>query len=199
MNTDGNSPVQEKLHSEQAISEYQFSANQNSSIPSAESVIVSAAKKSYSTTQNSLWLTPSVCTKKIDSRKFTYEKKFFLEEKWHENERRGIIFLGNEYAALQIKKSGEDDFVISYIESSGSEAGDDERKENVIWKQKISRQARNEESIIFKLKFKASKDGKNGVVHFFAKSQIGRKRISFKSKPFTTTNAHWVGGRYGFF
>ena len=218
-------------------SEFQFSAN--------------PSERNFATTKNSLWLTPSVCTKKIDSKKFSYEKEFSLAGEWRENERRGIIFLGNEYAALQIEKSGENEFTISYLESSGSESGDEERSENVIWSEKISRQARNDSlsqhdafsrndakfvtssevemsvqpecigganlsafatsgrdnrhseltlgSITLKMKFATTKDGKSGKVRFFVKGKIGGKKISFKSKPFMTTNAHWVGGRFGWF
>ena len=176
-----------------SISEFQTSAN-----PSPEN---------YATSEKSLWLTPSVCTKKIDSAEFSYEKEFSLSGKWRQNERRGIIFLGNEYAALQIEKLDEN-FKISYLESSGSESGDAERSERILWNEKISRQARNdtctrndrhsersEESLTFKMKFHASKDGRSGIVQFFVKHGT----LQFTSEPFSTTNAHWVGGRYGFF
>lgn len=202
----------------QSISEFQTSAN--------------PSENAFATTGKSLWRTPSVCTKKIDSKKFTYEKEFSLAGEWHEAQRKGIIFLGNEYAALQIEKSA-DGFVISYLESSGSESGDDERSEKILWSEEISRQARNDnfndsparnntnvspecvgganlsalksknekscERITLKMKFKASKDGKSGTVRFFAKVRGFGKSISFKSKPFSTTNAHWVGGRFGWF
>ncbi|WP_407427146.1 glycoside hydrolase 43 family protein [Treponema sp.] len=197
--------------SKQEISEFQFSASPD--------------ENNFASTKNSLWLTPSVCTKKINSKKFTYEKRFFLEEKWHENQRRGIIFLGNEYAALQIEKSDENTFVISYLESSGSENGDTLREEKIIWKQEISLEeqltaksevlpeclnggnfaafesdsTKKRRQVCFKMKFSSGKDGKSGIVHFSAKAKINGKKIAYKSKPFKTTNAHWVGGRYGFF
>ena len=144
------------------------------------------------TSEKSLWLTPCVCTKKIDSKKFTYEKEIDLKGSWQKNERKGIIFLGNEYAALQIEKSGENDFALSYLESSGSEAGDAERSEKILWKKNFTC---GKEKITLKMKFRSAKDGKSGLVRFFAKYG----KLSFKSKPFSTSNAHWVGGRYGFF
>ncbi len=199
------------------VSEFQTSAN------------VEKMSGTVATSDKSLWLTPSVCTKKIDAKKFSYEKEILLDGKWHEKERRGIIFLGNEYAAMQIEKSGANEFKLSYIESSGSESGDAERSENVIWSEKIytcfgdevaekkvelpapeclgggnlsalaSKESRHSESasksIKLKMKFSAAKDGKSGLVRFFVKYG----KIAFKSKVFSTVNAHWVGGRYGWF
>ena len=144
----------------------------------------------------------------------------------HTAKRRGIIFLGNEYAALQVEKSGENAFTLSYLESRGSESGDAQREEKILWSEKISRRAslaqsetnfapecvgganlsaleskkaRSEERITFKLKFTATRDGKSGTVRFFVNTRGFEQKISFKSAPFTTTNAHWVGGRYGWF
>ena len=111
--------------------------------------------------------------------------------------------MGNEYAALQVEKSGENEFKFSYIESSGSESGDDERKESVIWSEKIfvtsDSHKNTEKSVLLKMKFKSARDGKSGTVCFFVKIRGFDKKVSFKSKPFQTVNAHWVGGRYGFF
>ena len=201
-----------RVYPRSSASEFQFSATPN--------------ERNFATTKNSLWLTPSVCTKKIDSKKFSYEKEFSLAGEWRENERRGIIFLGNEYAALQVEKSGENEFTISYLESRGSESGDAQREEKILWSEKISRRAslaqsepnfapecvgganlsaleskkaRSEERITFKLKFTAMRDGKSGTVRFFVSTRGFEQKISFKSAPFTTTNAHWVGGRYGWF
>ena len=115
-----------------------------------------------------------------------------MKGSWQKNERKGIIFLGNEYAALQIEKSGENDFALSYLESGGSEAGDAERSEKILWKKNFTC---GKEKITLKMKFRSAKDGKSGLVRFFAKYG----KLSFKSKPFSTSNAHWVGGRYGWF
>ena len=201
-----------RVYPRSSASEFQFSATPN--------------ERNFATTKNSLWLTPSVCTKKIDSKKFSYEKEFSLAREWRENERRGIIFLGNEYAALQVEKSGENEFTLSYLESRGSESGDAQREEKILWSEKISRRAslaqsetnfapecvgganlsaleskkaRSEERITFKLKFTAMRDGKSGTVRFFVSTRGFEQKISFKSAPFTTTNAHWVGGRFGWF
>ncbi|MBQ9205614.1 MAG: glycoside hydrolase 43 family protein [Treponema sp.] len=193
-----------------APSEFQSSANVTAS--------------SFAHAKTPLWLTPSVCTKKIDSLRFSYKKSFSFKDSWHENERRGIIFLGNDYAALQIEKSAESEFTVSYIESYGRERGDDERKEKVIWSRKItlasahthqevlpecagganfslleSKKSDNSEKITFALKFKAHPDKKSGTVQFFLKAKLKNERISFTSHPFATENAHWVGGRFGYF
>ena len=213
------------------ISADEFSKNEKSSEisgvadekkPSLFQTSGNPQKGNFATTKKSLWLTPSVCTKKIDAKKFSYEKEISLVDSWHENERRGIIFLGNEYAALQVEKSGESEFTLSYLESSGSESGDATREEHILWSERVflgeknpptkaeiapecvgggnlsaleAKKTNPENSVIFKLKFKSSRDGKSGIVRFFVKFGA----VSFKSKPFQTTNAHWVGGRYGWF
>ena len=165
--------------------EFQYSANYG--------------EKSFATTEKSLWLTPSVCTKKIDSKEFLYEKEIPLDGEWHENQRKGIIFLGNEYAALQLTKISENEFSVSYIESTGSEEGDAERKEVTKWSETVVADDAVKISVTLKLEFHAALDGKHGIVQFSVEHQGKTGKVSFKSQPFTTTNAHWVGGRYGWF
>mgnify|MGYP002852412362 FL=1 len=202
-------------------------AFQNSANPS---------KNTFCTNEASLWHSPAVCTKKIDTKEFTYERKFVLSEKaWRTGERRGIIFLGNEYAALQITKTNEGSFLLAYLESTGSENGDDERQEKILWSKEIFtnvteeannqpefvsesilpecatggnlslvqksnyRKLDNQISVSLRMKFHPDKDGRSGIVQFFVKDKISGKKLAFKSKPFKTINAHWVGGRYGWF
>ncbi|MCR4821737.1 MAG: glycoside hydrolase 43 family protein [Treponema sp.] len=165
---------------------------QNSGNPGSEN---------FASTKKPLWECPSVSTKKIDSSKFTWEKEIPLTGDWHENERRGIIFLGNEYNALQIEKTGLEEFTISYIESSGSESGDDVRSEKTLWSEKFSPLSEKIKSgtdmgkITLKMDFKVDRDGKTGIIVLSVK----RGGLKFKSKPFKTVNAHWVGGRFGSF
>ena len=168
-------------------SEFQFSAN-----PSNDGKIRG---------DGSLWLNPKVCTKKIDTKSFTWEKTFNLASRDFDSSlgeksvRHGIIFLGNEYAALQIQKDS-DSFYLSYLESSGSQHGDEVRSESIKFQEKISEKV---SQLTLKMNFKAAEDGRQGRVEFSCQTQGQDKNIDFKSQTFTTTNAHWVGGRYGFF
>ncbi|MBP5283579.1 MAG: hypothetical protein J6Y93_02810, partial [Treponema sp.] len=115
------------------------------------------------------------------------------------NQRKGIIFLGNEYAALQVTKNSKNEFSVSYIESTVSEEGDAERNEVTKWSENFVADDEVKTSVTLKLEFHAAPDGKHGVVQISVEHQGNNGGISFKSQPFTTTNAHWVGGRYGWF
>ena len=111
-------------------------------------------------------------------------------------ERHGIIFLGNEYSALEVEKR-TDGFYLSQIVSSGSEKGDDTRKENTVFEEKL---APGVKSVLLKMKFEESaENARLGKIVFSCRTQGEHGEIEFESSPFQTENAHWVGGRFGFF
>ena len=107
--------------------------------------------------------------------------------------RHGIIFLGNEYSALEIEKRA-DGFYLVQIVSSGSENGDETRKESVVFEAKLSKSVN---SVVLKMKFAG--EGRLGKTVFSCGTEGGDGKIDFVSEPFTTENAHWVGGRFGWF
>lgn len=175
------------------ISDFQYSSNGGISVQKGSKI------KDSSYADGTLWLNPEVLTKKIDSRKILFEKEINLKNFVAEadSERHGILFLGNEYAALQVRKSGEK-FFLEYLESSGSENGDEVRTENILFSKEIQWEAK---IVFLKLKF-ISDHGKNsraGNVRFYAKADFADGTKTFTSKKFKTENAHWVGGRFGSF
>ncbi len=175
--------------------------------------------------EGTLWLNPYVCTKKITAEKFEYEKEILLScfspslqaasssssgtdpssslRAQRSNlisdkaeKRHGIIFLGNEYSALEVEKRA-DGFYLSQIVSSGSEKGDDTRKENTVFEEKL---APGVKSVLLKMKFEESaENARLGKIIFSCRTQGSHEEIEFESSPFQTENAHWVGGRFGFF
>ncbi len=107
--------------------------------------------------------------------------------------RHGIIFLGNEYSALEVEKRA-DGFYLVQIVSSGSEKGDETRKESVVFEAKLSKSVN---SVVLNMKFAG--EGRLGKVIFSCEADGENGKIDFVSGPFRTENAHWVGGRYGWF
>ena len=107
--------------------------------------------------------------------------------------RHGIIFLGNEYSALEVEKRA-DGFYLVQIVSSGSENGDKTRKESVVFEAKLSERVK---SVVLKMKFAG--EGRLGKVIFSCETDGENGKIDFVFGPFRTENAHWVGGRYGWF
>lgn len=107
--------------------------------------------------------------------------------------RHGIIFLGNEYSALEVEKRA-DGFYLVQIVSSGSENGDETRTESVVFEAKLSECVK---SVVLEMKF--SGEGRLGKVIFSCETDGENGKIDFVSEPFRTENAHWVGGRYGWF
>lgn len=176
------------------ISEFQFSGNAG---VEKQSSYDDFDKCNQHDGGRTLWLNPNVCTKKITSRKFEYEKKILISDFDDKNENRhGIIFLGNEYSALQVEKRA-DGFYLSQIVSSGSEAGDEVRQENLVFEAKLSQ---NVKSIFLKLNFEEDEqNARFGKITFSSKTSGENGEIDFVSNPFRTENAHWVGGRAGFF
>lgn len=107
--------------------------------------------------------------------------------------RHGIIFLGNEYSALEIEKRA-DGFYLVQIVSSGSENGDETRKESVVFEAKLSKTVK---TVVLKMKFAG--EGRLGKIVFSCGTEGTEGKIDFVSEPFATENAHWVGGRFGWF
>lgn len=179
------------------ISEFQFSGN--AGVDFLESGSCSNLKREYG--DGTLWLNPYVCTKKITEKSFSYGKEIFIGDFNDENclERHGIIFLGNEYSALEIEKrfgdAGKSDgFYLSQIVSSGSEKGDETREERVVFEAKLSESVK---SVVLRMSF--SGDGRRGKVIFSCEADGVDGKVDFVSEPFITENAHWVGGRFGWF
>ncbi len=170
--------------------DFQFSANPKSDY--AEIHGNSIKLKVYSAIQNkepNIWKSPNVLTKKIDAENFDFECEIDYKH-LKENSCAGVVFLGDEYKALAIgKEKGKVYF--SFIESAGSENGDEERFENIrmypykgsvgIVKYNISFRKINDRTAHVTLSFDVD-DG-----------------IEIKTKPFIIENAHWVGGRFGFY
>lgn len=176
------------------VSEFQFSGNAG---VEEEDKNDAFDKLNQHDGDGTLWLNSNVCTKKITSKKFEYEKKILISDFDVKNENRhGIIFLGNEYSALQVEKR-TDGFYLSQIVSSGSEAGDEVRQENLVFEEKISK---NVKSVLLKLNFEEDEqNARFGIITFSCKTNGETEEIEFISNPFITENAHWVGGRVGFF
>ncbi len=211
------------FEAEKGVSEFQFSGNAGLESLENGNDDFSKAKKIYG--DGTLWLNPKVCTKKIDAKSFEYEKKIeilkddgllrFARNAGEKIEmpdlacsaenagntenteihcsRHGIIFLGNEYSALEVEKRA-DGFYLVQIVSSGSESGDEIRKENVVFEAELSQSVK---SVVLKMKF--SGEGRLGKVIFSCETVGVDGKIDFVSEPFRTENAHWVGGRYGWF
>lgn len=190
------------FEAEKGISEFQFSGN--AGLDSFETENGGFSKKSYG--DGTLWLNPNVCTKKIAAESFVYEKEIEIWKdggllRFARNDvgmeahcvRHGIIFLGNEYSALEVEKRA-DGFYLVQIVSSGSEKGDETRKESVVFEAKLSERVK---SVVLKMKFAG--EGRLGKVIFSCEADGENGKIDFVSGPFRTENAHWVGGRYGWF
>lgn len=176
----------------------------------------SASEKNYVSPKESepLWDNTSVLTKKIDSEKFTFTRSFDFENISGKNT-EGIIFLGDEYAALGVRKISDNKVLITYFESStvppetvGKDKNTEIRKETVVEEIEVS----DFEKIVLEMKFFPTKfepDEKCKNAQIF----LGNAAFSMKiekgsstedlningGKAFTTKNAHWVGGRYGIF
>ncbi|MBQ0050858.1 MAG: glycoside hydrolase 43 family protein [Treponema sp.] len=167
-------------------SEFQFSGNAGVDVSNG----VAVEKNAFG--DGTLWMNPCVCTKKLDSKKAEYEREVKLTDSFKNS---GIIFLGNEYCALKIQKKSDGNYLV-YLESEGSENGDAVRTEKILFEEKIEKDV---EAVTLKLNFKADSDF-SGTIKCSAYFKIGGKcKKAFASKKFKTTNAHWVGGRYGFF
>ncbi len=195
------------FEAEKGISEFQFSGNAGLESCGTGTENDGFSKKSYG--DGTLWLNPKVCTKKITAESFVYEKEIEILRddgllRFARNDentgsveahcvRHGIIFLGNEYSALEVEKRAGGFYLVQIV-SSGSENGDETRKETVVFEAKLSQCVK---SVVLKMKF--SGEGRLGKVIFSCETDGENGKIDFVSKPFRTENAHWVGGRYGWF
>lgn len=68
------------------------------------------------------------------------------------------------------------------------------RRESVVFEAKLSKSVK---SVVLKMKFAG--EGRLGKIVFSCGTEGADGKIDFVSEPFVTENAHWVGGRFGWF
>lgn len=165
--------------------DFQFSAN-----PKKEyaEVFDDKIKLNCVASKNALWKMANVLTKKIDSENFDFECEIDFSNLQNDS-RFGMIFMGDEYKALEISKT-DDNYFYSIVESCGGEKGDDERTEKIS-KNPLSV---SEKSAKFTVSFRKT-DERSGLVTVSFENSGNCVKIS----EFSVKKAHWVGGRFGFY
>jgi len=142
----------------------------------------------YQNLTDNLWYSKAVQTKMVDKDSFEYEKVIKADEFRQPNVRKGIIFAGNQYCSAYVAfRNGE--YFLEFAVSEGD--GDDKRSEVKLQSQKIN----DFKNIKLKMKFELQNDF-SGKVKMQAQIN-GEETVEFSE--FVTTNAHWVGARYGYF
>ena len=111
--------------------------------------------------------------------------------------RAGVIFLADEYASVAVERTAFGfDFV--YLKSKNEELSDDVRVENEVFRKELPFE-NDKQPVKIRMDF-TSFSPYSGAVQFCVKTGASfRNSFSWKSEYFSTENAHWVGGRFGFY
>lgn len=165
--------------------DFQFSANPKPDYArfDGKSVVLRCVPSS-----SSLWRMANVMTKKIDAENFDFELVADFSA-MDEGSRFGVIFVGNEYKSLEVRRLG-DSFGYAVVESAGGE-GDEERDET----EKGGTVSGTCSSAVFRVSFRKT-GGRSGEACISLRCDGG---FSFSTGKFSVEKGHWVGGRFGFY
>ncbi|WP_303920729.1 glycoside hydrolase 43 family protein [Treponema berlinense] len=143
-----------------------------------------------------LWNSSNVLTQKIQYENF-YLKTFLDVSDLPVGGRAGVIFLADEYASVAVERTAFGfDFV--YLKSKNEELSDDVRVENEVFRKELPFE-NDKQPVKIRMDF-TSFSPYSGAVQFCVKTGASfRNSFSWKSEYFSTENAHWVGGRFGFY
>ncbi len=143
-----------------------------------------------------IWKSPHVLSQKLKYYN-EYIDVIIEPQRVKEGVRAGVVFLGDEYASIAAERVNGV-FRIVYLESYGSERGDDVRSEKI----KTAFEIKNiDDYTLVSLHAIFTSDKKGSRVDFCYDLYNDLAEIT-ESKPdeglrFKTRNAHWVGGRLG--
>lgn len=140
---------------------------------------------------NSLWYSKAVKTKMVDKDRFDYMKTVQANEFKLPNVRKGVIFTGDQYCSAFISHQNEE-FFLEFVISEGD--GDAERSEVKLFSEKLN----GFEKVNLKIHFELIGD-KKGKINCSAEVYSHGQSYEINFPEFLTVNAHWVGGRYGYF
>lgn len=142
-----------------------------------------------------LWESPNVLTRKIQCPSFAFHAQFDVTN-LSAGDRSGILFIGGEYASVAVERDVAG-YKLCYLESEDDPSDEEKRIERVVDRVSLPEDC-DMSRILFTLSFTPDSD-KTGasVFNVFAMRKKGSFSWQPHAAPYKTSNAHWVGARFG--